>query len=120
MHVPYRKGIFQLINAFYHTNIPDREQLLHFPLKPVKILPIGHIMRTPNKITPAQIGLFVRNTRRKMGVTQKELALTSNTGLRFIGDLERGKPTCQIGKVVAVLQTLGIQIDLIPPIGSAE
>jgi hypothetical protein len=43
------------------------------------------------------------------------LALTSGTGLRFIIDLEKGKDTCQIGKVFTVLQTLGIKIALTPP-----
>jgi hypothetical protein len=48
-------------------------------------------------------------------VTQKDLALTSGTGLRFIIDLEKGKETCEIGKVLTVLNTLGIQMTLIPP-----
>jgi hypothetical protein len=50
-----------------------------------------------------------------MGVTQKDLALTSGTGLRFIIELEKGKPTCQLEKTLVVLNTLGIKIDLIPP-----
>jgi predicted transcriptional regulator len=50
-----------------------------------------------------------------LGATQKDLALTSGTGLRFVIDLEKGKETCQIGKVLTVLQTLGIQIALTPP-----
>jgi hypothetical protein len=43
------------------------------------------------------------------------LALTSGTGLRFVIDLEKGKETCQIGKALTVLQTLGIKIVLAPP-----
>jgi hypothetical protein len=43
------------------------------------------------------------------------LALTSGTGLRFVIDLEKGKETCQIGKVLTVLHTLGIGITLTPP-----
>ena len=54
----------------------------------------------------------MRNARKKLGVTQRELALTSGTGLRFIIDLERGKPTSQLGKVLTVLQTLGVVIEL--------
>jgi predicted transcriptional regulator len=53
-----------------------------------------------------------------MGVTQKDLAMTSGTGLRFIIELEQGKPTCQLGKALTVLQTLGIKIELIPPAGN--
>lgn len=67
------------------------------------------------KHTPEQIGELVRNTRKTMGVTQKALAMTSGTGLRFIIDLEKGKPTCQLGKVLTVLHTLGIKITLIAP-----
>ena len=68
------------------------------------------------KFTPEQIGELVRTTRKAMGVTQKGVALTSGTGLRFIIELEKGKPTCQIGKVLTVLQTLGIKLSLtLPP-----
>lgn len=50
-----------------------------------------------------------------MGATQPDLALTSGTGIRFIVDLENGKPTCQLGKTLSVLQTLGIHIELVAP-----
>jgi y4mF family transcriptional regulator len=61
------------------------------------------------------IGQVIRENRKWLGVTQKDLALTSGTGLRFVIDLEKGKETCQIGKVLTVLQTLGIQIALTTP-----
>jgi y4mF family transcriptional regulator len=57
---------------------------------------------------------MIRENRKRLGVTQKDLALTSGTGLRFVIDLEKGKETCQIGKVLTVLQTLGIGIALTP------
>ena len=41
--------------------------------------------------------------------------MTSGTGLRFIIELEKGKPTCQLSKVLTVLNTLGITIKLTPP-----
>ncbi len=65
--------------------------------------------------TAAQFGETIRKVRRSLGVTQKDLALTSGTGLRFVIDLEKGKETCQIGKALRVLQTLGIKINLTPP-----
>lgn len=67
------------------------------------------------KFTAHDVGRLVRDTRKKLGVTQKDLALTSGTGLRFVIDLEKGKPTCEIGKVLTVVQTLGIRITLTPP-----
>ena len=65
--------------------------------------------------TPQDIGTVIRKTRKALGITQKDLALTSGTGLRFIIDLEKGKPTCQLAKVLTVLQTLGIKIQLQGP-----
>ena len=67
------------------------------------------------KYTPQDIGRLVRETRKELGVTQKALALTSGTGMRFIIELEKGKGTAQIGKVLTILQTLGIQVILTPP-----
>ena len=62
-----------------------------------------------------QIGALVRKTRKGMGLTQKELALTCGTGLRFIIDLEKGKLTCQLGKALLVLQRLGIKMEFKSP-----
>jgi y4mF family transcriptional regulator len=61
--------------------------------------------------TTAQIGTAIRTRRKHLKITQKELAMTCGTGLRFIGDLEKGKPTCQIGKTLQVLQALGLAIE---------
>ena len=67
------------------------------------------------KYSPRNIGDIVRKTRKNLGVTQRSLALTSGTGSRFIIDLEKGKETCELGKVLTVLQTLGIKITLTAP-----
>lgn len=67
------------------------------------------------RYTPERIGEAVKQARNDLDVTQQSLALTAGTGLRFIIDLEKGKPTCQIGKVLAVLNTLGFTLTLTPP-----
>jgi len=72
------------------------------------MLPIGNM----NPKTSKQLGAAIRERRREMKVTQKDLALTCGAGLRFIIELEKGKPTCQIGKVLSVLQALGLEIQL--------
>ncbi len=71
------------------------------------------------RLTPEKLGESVKTTRQSLGVTQRALALTSGTGLRFIIELEKGKPTCQVGKVLAVMNTLGITISLNLPEGEA-
>ena len=72
------------------------------------------------RLTTKQIGEMIKTARKSMGVTQRALAMTSGTGLRFIIELEKGKPTCQFGKVLTVINTLGISMELtLPPIDEA-
>ena len=52
----------------------------------------------------------IKDERKKQNLTQTQLAGLCNVGLRFIVDLEAGKETCQIGKVLLVLDVLGIDL----------
>lgn len=65
-----------------------------------------------NITTTEQLGTAVRARRKQLMITQKELAMTCGTGLRFIVDLEKGKATCQIGKILQILQALGLVIKM--------
>ena len=56
------------------------------------------------------LGRKVRELRRARKITQAQLAELANTGIRFISDLENGKETCHIGKVMHVLETLGVDM----------
>jgi y4mF family transcriptional regulator len=69
-------------------------------------------MKQSNIINSKEIGNLIKKTRKKIGVTQRDLALTSGTGLRFIIELEHGKPTCQLEKVLTVMRTLGLKITI--------
>jgi len=74
-----------------------------------------------NTKSPEQLGAAIRTRRRQLKVTQKDLAMTCGTGLRFIIDLEKGKPTCQIGKILQVLQALGLKLQItIPGVGPGQ
>jgi y4mF family transcriptional regulator len=75
---------------------------------------------TTMQITSNSIGTLVRRTRTALGLTQEDLAMASGTGIRFIIELEKGKPTCQLEKCLTVLSTLGVRIDLTPPISALE
>ncbi len=66
-------------------------------------------------MTPDDIGGIVRMARKDAGLRQFELAGAAGVGLRFIVDLEAGKPTAQIGKVLQVLDALGCSVDVVPP-----
>ena len=58
------------------------------------------------------IGVIVRNKRCELGMTQSQLADMSGNGTRFISDLENGKATMQIGKVLDTLHVLGLDMIL--------
>ncbi|MDT7529849.1 helix-turn-helix transcriptional regulator [Sphingopyxis sp. SE2] len=63
------------------------------------------------------IGQIVRDERKELGLRQDELAAASGVGLRFIVELERGKATAQIGKVITVLAALGCELQILRPDG---
>ena len=56
------------------------------------------------------IGNLVKETRKKQELTQVQLAQLSNVGTRFLSDLEKGKPTCEVEKTLKVLSNLGIKL----------
>lgn len=58
------------------------------------------------------LGSAVRASRKHHALTQADLAGLSGTGVRFISDLEHGKPTVEFAKVLHVLQVLGLRMML--------
>ncbi len=64
----------------------------------------------------AELGIAIRTARKAIKVTQKELALTAGVGLRYLIELERGKPTARLEGVFKVLQVLGLKLNInVPP-----
>ena len=64
--------------------------------------------------TVAELGISVRTARKALGLTQDVLAAAAGVGPRFVVELEAGKPTLQMDKVLAVLVTLGLALRLDP------
>ena len=62
--------------------------------------------------TPKELGLIIRSARRQLGLTQSQLALAAGVGLRFIVDLEAGKPTLRLENALRVIQSLGGSISI--------
>lgn len=61
---------------------------------------------------PTSLGRALRQARKQLGLTQPELALASGVGVRFIVELEAGKPTIQLGLTLQVVDALGGQLIL--------
>jgi len=53
------------------------------------------------------IGVLLRTKRKQMKLTQSDVAGLCNVGVRFISELENGKPTMHFDKALKVLKHLG-------------
>lgn len=62
-----------------------------------------------------ELGAAIRAERKRIGVTQKELAMTAGVGLRYLIELERGKPTARMEGMFKVLQALGLKLTVARP-----
>lgn len=59
---------------------------------------------------PADIGRFIREARKRTGLRQAQAAALCGVGTRFLSDLENGKPTLHLGKVLQVLGGFGLRV----------
>ena len=116
--------------TFCFTEFPDRDSLASLVVKLTSFYRSGHSGGQPQQrhdivpigkvwesiiLTPQDIGAIVRQARKSSGLRQDELAGAAGVGLRFIVDLEAGKPTAQIGKALQVLATLGCSLTITSP-----
>ncbi len=60
----------------------------------------------------ARLGVAIRSRRRELGLTQLRLAELAGCGLAFLYELERGKPSVRLDKVLDVLDILGLSLRL--------
>jgi y4mF family transcriptional regulator len=60
-----------------------------------------------------EIAWTVREQRRQLGYTQAQLAARVGVGLRFLRELERGKPTLRMDRVEQVLAYFGLKLGVV-------
>lgn len=70
--------------------------------------------------TIRDIGLLIRDARRKAGLTQADLAKKVGAGARWIHELEHGRPTVEAGRMLLVMNILGITLYVSPPAHEAH
>lgn len=56
-----------------------------------------------------KIADFIKQKRKEVGLTQEEFAMRSGLGLRFVRELEQGKPTVRMDKVNQALAMFGME-----------
>ena len=61
---------------------------------------------------PEDLGRAVRAARKDQGLTQTELAHRSGCSQRFVSEFERGKPGAELGKVLQLINALGLAVRL--------
>lgn len=59
-----------------------------------------------------QLGHAIKQLRKSLGLTQTDVALSCGVGIRFISELENGKASCQIGKALLVIESIGLKLKL--------
>lgn len=64
--------------------------------------------------TSAELGALIRIKRKTDGVLQARAAGLAGVGVRFLSELENGKPTAELGLALQVLQRLGLDVWVLP------
>jgi len=62
--------------------------------------------------TTAQLGERLRSARRARGLRLDDVALAAGVGIRFVSELERGKPTARLAETLRVIDALGLRLRL--------
>jgi y4mF family transcriptional regulator len=69
-----------------------------------------------NFSSTAEFGAALRAARRARGLRLEDLALGAGVGIRFVSELERGKPTARLGEALQVAAALGVQLSITDPL----
>ncbi|MEJ5978815.1 helix-turn-helix transcriptional regulator [Novosphingobium sp. PS1R-30] len=108
----YRSPASDVLAAMEAPVAPAREHG-ESVTKPVASRPAPNPAATPIS-SIAEIGHRVRDARKAMGMTQQRFADLAGVGRRFLGELERGKSSLDIGLVLTVCEAAGIKIGFLP------
>ncbi|HKT46210.1 MAG TPA: hypothetical protein VJP87_01675 [Candidatus Acidoferrales bacterium] len=71
---------------------------------------MGKAKDTLNIQTPADIGQAIRAARKKQRLTLAQCAAANGVSMRFLSELERGKPGASIGATLKITRSLGLQL----------
>lgn len=61
---------------------------------------------------PTQFGAYLKQRRKHLNYTQSFLSEVSGLSVSFISDVENGKPTVELGKVLLLSNLLGLDVTL--------
>jgi len=67
--------------------------------------------------SPTEFGATLREARRARGLRLQDAAAGAGVGIRFLSELERGKPTSRLGETLRVASSLGLRVLIEDPDG---
>ena len=83
------------------------------------IIPISNFRQQSQPVrSAAELGTLAREQRLTLSLKQQDVAGLGKTGTRFVGDLERGKPTVQLQMALDLLDLIGLEVIIQPKSGS--
>lgn len=62
--------------------------------------------------SPEDLGTALRRARKARGLRIEDVALAAGVGIRFVSELERGKPTARLAETLRVASSLGVRLIL--------
>ena len=62
--------------------------------------------------SPADLGEAIRKRRKQLGYTLAEVAEANACSIRFVSEVERGKPGANIGQVMQIANSVGLDIGI--------
>jgi len=60
--------------------------------------------------SPADLGRLLRQARKEAGMTLQQAALACNVSVRNLLEIERGKETARVGRVIYLLTQFGLRL----------
>ena len=78
-------------------------------------VPIGKMSQTIDVSTPGELGAALRAARRARGLRLEDAALGAGVGVRFLSELERGKPTARLAETLRAVASLGLRLVIEEP-----
>jgi HTH-type transcriptional regulator/antitoxin HipB len=76
------------------------------------MFPGGNMSSSVSVTTPDELGAALKAARIARGLRLEDLALAAGVGRRFLGELERGKPTVRLAETLRVAEALGVSISV--------
>ncbi len=65
--------------------------------------------------SPEDLGRTIREARRAQGLRLEDVAIAAGVGIRFVSELERGKPSVRLAETLRVLAAVGVRISAEAP-----